>query len=65
MLPSQLGVNISENGRYGINVTEYGLTIIFYIDLNNFDDKKININIITILPKGDVDEKNLLNLFLY
>ena len=65
ILPSQLGVTISESGRYAINLIEYGITIILSIDLNRFDNKEIDINVITVLPKNQIDRKNILHFFAY
>lgn len=65
ILPGELGVNISENGRYALNLSEYNLTIIFTINLDYFDVNEIKITIITILPKSQVDPKNILNYFVY
>jgi len=65
ILPDELGVNISDNGRYGINLSEYNITIIFSVNLNNFDSQQIEINVITILPKNQIDEKNIIKVFVY
>lgn len=65
ILPDELGVNINENGRYGINLTENQITIVFSIKLDKLDDNQIEINIITVLPKNQVDKKNILNFFVY
>lgn len=70
ILPDKLGLNISENGRYAINLTEYGITILLSINLDNFDtfDKKnktVDINVITILPKNQIDKKNIIHFFAY
>ena len=65
ILPDELGVNINENGRYGINLTENQITIIFSIKLDKLDDNQIDINIITVLPKNQIDKKNILNFFVY
>jgi hypothetical protein len=65
ILPEELGDGISENGRYAIILSEYNITIIFQINLNYFDDQRIDINIITLLPKSQIDEKNIVQLFVY
>jgi hypothetical protein len=65
ILPDELGVNINENGRYAISLTENQITIIFSIKLDKLDDNQIDINIITVLPKNQIDEKNILNFFAY
>lgn len=65
ILPDQLGVNINENGRFAIKLQEYKITIIFTIDLNDFDKNQININILTILPKIQIDMKNVRYYFEY
>jgi hypothetical protein len=65
VLPDELGVNISENGRYAINLSEYNITIIFSINLDDFDNQKVTINVITILPKSQIDEKNIIQFFVY
>lgn len=65
ILPDELGVNINENGRYGINLTENQITIIFSIKLDKLDDNQIDINVITVLPKNQIDKKNILNFFVY
>jgi len=64
ILPDQLGVNISENGKYAITLEESGVTMILSINLNSFDNNEIYVNIITILPKGQVDKKNIINFFV-
>ena len=65
LLPDELGVGISENGRYAVNLSEYNITIIFQVNLNKFDNQQIDINIITVLPKSQIDEKNIIQLFVY
>jgi len=65
ILPDELGDGISENGRYAINFSEYNITIIFSINLDNFDSQQIDINIITVLPKNQIDQKNIIQLFVY
>ena len=65
ILPDQLGVNINENGRFAINIQEYKITIIFTINLNDFDKNQISINILTILPKNEIDMKNVRYYFEY
>lgn len=65
ILPDKLGDGISENGRYAIILSEYNITIIFQINLNYFDNQRIDINIITLLPKSQIDEKNIAQLFVY
>jgi hypothetical protein len=65
ILPDELGDGISENGRYAINLREYNITIIFQINLNYFDDQQIDVNIITLLPKSQIDKKNIIQLFVY
>jgi len=65
ILPDELGVTISENGRYAINLTENNLTVVFLINLDNFENKKIDINVITVLPKNQIDKKNIINFFVY
>jgi len=65
ILPEKLGVNISENGRYALNLSEYNLTLIFSIDLDDFNDYIVKITVITILPKSQVDKKNILHYFVY
>jgi len=65
ILPEKLGVNISENGRYALKLSEYNLTIIFSINLDDFKDNIIKLTVITILPKSQVDTKNILYYFVY
>lgn len=65
ILPDQLGYGISENGRYAIILKEYNITIIFHINLDNFDNQQIDINIITLLPKTQIDERNIIEIFVY
>ena len=65
ILPDKLGDGISKNGRYAIILSEYNITIIFQIDLNYFDNQRIDINVITLLPKSQIDEKNIVQLFVY
>ena len=65
ILPDELGDGISENGRYAINLREYNITIIFQVNLNYFDDQQIDVNIITLLPKSQIDKKNIIQLFVY
>jgi hypothetical protein len=65
ILPDELGVGINENGRYSITLSEYNITIIFQINLNYFDNQRIDINIITLLPKSQIDKKNIIQSFVY
>jgi len=65
ILPDELGVGINENGRYSITLSEYNITIIFQINLNYFDNQRIDINIITLLPKSQIDKKNIIKSFVY
>lgn len=65
ILPDELGDGIIENGRYAIVLTEYNITIIFHIDLDDFNNQQIDINIITLLPKSQIDQKNIVQLFVY
>lgn len=65
ILPDELGDGIIENGRYAIILTEYNITIIFHIDLDNFNNQQIDINIITLLPKSQIDKKNILQIFVH
>jgi hypothetical protein len=65
ILPDELGVGINENGRYSITLSEYNITIIFQINLNYFDNQRIDINIITLLPKSQIYKKNIIQSFVY
>ena len=65
LLPDELGVGIRENGRYAVDLNEYNITIIFQINLNNFNNKQIDIKIITLLPKGQTDKNTIIKLFEY
>jgi hypothetical protein len=65
ILSDELGGGISENGRYAITLSEYNITIIIQINLNYFDNQRIDINIITLLPKSQIDKKNIIQSFVY
>jgi len=65
ILPNQLDYGISENGRYAIILKEYNITMIFHINLDNFDNQQIDVNIITLLPKIQIDERNIIEIFVY
>jgi hypothetical protein len=65
ILPDQLGVNINENGRFAINLSEYNITIIFSINLDDFDNNQMEVNVITILSKSQIDQKNIKYFFVY
>ena len=65
MLPDTIGVNINENGRYAVNLSEYGITIIFSINLDKIQNNELDINVITILPKNQVDMKFIKYFFVY
>lgn len=65
VFPDQLGININENGRYALSLSEYGITVVFSVNLNNFDKNQLDINILTILPKVQIDMRNILYYFVY
>ena len=44
---------------------ERQLTIIFSVNLNNIKDNQIQINIITVLSKTQIEEKDIIHSFIY
>ena len=65
VLPDELGDNINQNGKYAVKVMEKQLTIIFSVNLNNIKDNQIQINIITVLSKTQIEEHDIIHSFIY
>lgn len=65
IFPEQLGISINENGRAGIGIMEYNISIIFDIDIDNLDKNEIKLNILTILPQSQIDTRKIKNYFVY
>ena len=67
LLPDYIGYYINENGRYGVYIQEYNITILFNISLNGVQygsNKELFVNIITILSGNSVDKKTIKELFV-
>jgi len=67
VLPDYIGYYIKKDGKYGIYIKEYNITIIFSINLNGVqygNNKELYMNVITILPGNSVDEKTIEKLFV-
>jgi len=64
ILPKELGVNINENDIYGVNILDSGVTLIISINLDDLNKNQITLNTLTILPKGDVNKKNIRYFFV-
>lgn len=62
IFPDSLGYPINQNGRYGIYIKEYNVSIVFSVRLNNVMDsknKEIYVNVITILTGDSIMEKSV------
>jgi hypothetical protein len=63
-----IGELVNENGRYAITLKEYGLTIIFEVNLKEtqyLKNSEIDIWVITILPKEQIDTNNIKQIFAF
>lgn len=67
IFPDYLEYPINQNGRYGIYVEEYNISIVFSVRLNNVMDSKnkdIHINVITILTGDSIMKKAVKDIFV-
>ena len=65
LLPNFLGVKISQNGKYVVFLTEYNLALLFSINLDHFDEDGLDMTVITVLPKTQVDKRDIVDFFEY
>jgi len=66
LLPDYIGHLINTNGKYGVHLEEYGMSIIFHINLNGIQFGKSNemfIDVRTILMRGGINPKTVLKIF--
>jgi hypothetical protein len=68
VFPDMIGELVNENGRYAITLKEYGITIIFDVNLKGtqyLKNSEIDIWVITILPKEQIDTNNIKQIFAF
>lgn len=67
IFPDNLEYPINQNGRYGIYIEKYNISILFSLRLNKIMDSKnkdIYINVITVLTGDSIMKKTIKNLFV-
>jgi hypothetical protein len=63
IFPDSIGGVIRNNGRYGLYLKEYNITIIFNVNFKNVLKGEIKINVITVLPGHSHNPNLVLDFF--